>query len=87
MRHFEQAYINNILTRLRDSQALREASVQLSQQQAQPHQPTDADFSLAFSRMDLSTDGEDKNGLRSGSDKDSEGALRRISEEDSDVWR
>lgn len=44
LRHFEQAYINNFLTRLRNSQALGQVSAQPSQQQAQAHQPTDADY-------------------------------------------
>ncbi|KAI9440238.1 hypothetical protein BJY52DRAFT_131749 [Lactarius psammicola] len=44
LRHFEQAYINNVIARLRSSQALSQASAQASQQQAQPHQPTDADY-------------------------------------------
>ncbi len=44
LRHFEQAYINNVIARLRSSQALSQVSAQPSQQQAQPHQPTDADY-------------------------------------------
>ncbi|KAI9434182.1 hypothetical protein H4582DRAFT_1981117 [Lactarius indigo] len=44
LRHFEQAYINNVLARLRSSYASSQGSTQPSQQQAQTHQPTDADY-------------------------------------------
>ncbi|KAH9057865.1 hypothetical protein EDB87DRAFT_1628606 [Lactarius vividus] len=54
LRHFEQAYLNNVITRLR-TQAV--ASAQASQQQLQPHQPTDADYQalLASIPSDAST--------------------------------
>jgi hypothetical protein len=87
MRQFEQAYINNILARLRSSQVLRQMSAQPShQQQQQPQQPTDADFLQEFSCLHLSPDEEDMSGQRSGSNKDGEGGLLRSSEEDSNVW-
>jgi hypothetical protein len=45
LRHFEQAYINNVLARLRNSQAMSQMSAQpAQQQQQQPHQPTEADY-------------------------------------------
>ncbi|KAH9029865.1 hypothetical protein EDB85DRAFT_1891902 [Lactarius pseudohatsudake] len=44
LRHFEQAYINNVITRLRSSQALSQVPPQPPQQQAPSHQPTDADY-------------------------------------------
>ncbi|KAF8274788.1 hypothetical protein EI94DRAFT_1695896 [Lactarius quietus] len=87
LRRFEQAYINNILTRLRSSQALRQMSAEPPQQQAQPHQPTDTDFLLDFTRMHLGADEENMSGHRSGRDEGSEGTLPRTSEEDRGVWR
>ena len=44
LRHFEQAYINNVLARLRSSQALSQMSAQPAQQQPQPLQPIEADY-------------------------------------------
>ncbi|KAI9454566.1 hypothetical protein BJY52DRAFT_1188853 [Lactarius psammicola] len=44
LRQFEQAYINNVMARLRSSQVLSQVPTQPSQQQAQPQQPTDADY-------------------------------------------
>ncbi|KAH9068204.1 hypothetical protein EDB83DRAFT_2377525 [Lactarius deliciosus] len=41
LRHFEQAYLNNVIARLRSSQPLVFAQ---ASQQAQAHQPTDADY-------------------------------------------
>ncbi|KAH8977699.1 hypothetical protein EDB86DRAFT_3000152 [Lactarius hatsudake] len=49
LRHFEQAYLNNVIARLRSSQAL--VSAQASQQQAQPHQPTDADYQALLANI------------------------------------
>ena len=44
LRHFEQAYINSVLSRLRRSQALSQMSAQPAQQQPQPLQPIKADY-------------------------------------------
>jgi hypothetical protein len=44
LRHFDQAYIDSIITRLRSSQGLSSVSSQPPQTQAQPHKPTDADY-------------------------------------------
>jgi hypothetical protein len=48
LRHFEQAYINNVLARLR-LHALSQVSAQPSQQQAQQDQPTYADYQAPHS--------------------------------------
>ena len=44
LRHFEQAYINNVLARLRSSQALSQMPAQPAQQQPQPLQPIESDY-------------------------------------------
>ena len=44
LRLFEQAYIENVLARLRGSRAPSQMVAQLSQQQVQPHQLADADY-------------------------------------------
>ncbi|KAH9057859.1 hypothetical protein EDB87DRAFT_975753 [Lactarius vividus] len=44
LRHFEQAYLNSVIARLRSSQALSQVSAQTSQQQARSRRPTDADY-------------------------------------------
>ncbi|KAN0138915.1 hypothetical protein V8E53_003303 [Lactarius tabidus] len=48
LRHFEQAYINNVLARLRNSQALSQMS---AQQQPQPHQPTEVDYQMLLANI------------------------------------
>jgi hypothetical protein len=55
LRHFEQAYVNNVLNRLRNSQALSQMSAQHSQQQAQSHPPTDADYQALIACMPQDT--------------------------------
>ena len=44
LRHFEQAYINNVLAQLRSSQALSQMSAQPAQQRPQPLQPIEAGY-------------------------------------------
>ncbi|KAI9512951.1 hypothetical protein F5148DRAFT_560177 [Russula earlei] len=47
LRHFDQAYINSVITRLRNSQAsgqMPQIPPQPAQTQALPHQPTEADY-------------------------------------------
>jgi len=44
LRHFDQVYINSIVARLRRSQASGQLPPQPPQPQAQPHQPTEADY-------------------------------------------
>ena len=44
LRHFDQAYISNIIARLRSSQASGQLPPQPAQPQGQPHQPTKEDY-------------------------------------------
>ena len=44
LRHFDQVYISSLVARLRSSQASGQLPPQPPQPQAQPHQPTEADY-------------------------------------------
>ena len=55
LRHFDQVYINSIVARLRSSQAAGQLPPQPPQPQAQPHQPTEADYQALLASITSET--------------------------------
>jgi hypothetical protein len=55
LRHFDQVYISSIVARLRNSQASGQLPPQPPQPQAQPHQPTEADYQALLASITSET--------------------------------
>jgi hypothetical protein len=55
LRHFDQAYVSSIIARLRNSQASGQLPPQPPQLQAQPHQPTEADYQALLASITSET--------------------------------